>query len=106
MSPIYKGGVSASAGEITSITRGGGPNSLSVELKDSHATTGYEIAWYDLLPREAGGPGYRVLPRTTEVHIDGAVEHPDAPATSRFQSDPQARWHQLFMMTKVSEKRF
>src|ERR1019366_7763493 len=49
---------------------------------------------------------YRVLPRSAEVHIDGAVEHPAVPATSRFQSDPQARWHQLFMTTKVSENDF
>lgn len=38
--------------------------------------------------------------------MDGAVEHPSTPATARFQSDPQARWHQLFMMTKVSANDF
>ena len=106
VSSIYKGGAPASAGEITSISQGGSPNSLGVDLKDTHTATGYEIAWYDLLPRETGDPGYRVLPRSAEVHIDGAVEHPAVPATSRFQSDPQARWHQLFMMTKVSENDF
>jgi len=106
VSPIYKAGTAASAGQITSISQGGSPNSLSVDIQDSHAITGYEIAWYDLPPREAGDPGFRVLPRSTEVHIDGAVEHPAAPATNRFQSDPQARWHQLFMMTKVSENDF
>lgn len=105
VSPIYKAGGPASAGEITSISQGGSPNSLSVDLKDSQATTGYEIAWYDLQARDSQ-PGYRVVPRSTEVHLDGAVEHPPAPATDRFQADPQARWHQLFMMTKVSENDF
>ena len=116
VSPIYKAGESATAGEITSISQGGSPNSLSVDVTDSHIT-GYEIDWYDLQARasEPGYrvvpgypvvPGYRVVPRSAEVHLDGAVEHPPAPATSRFQADPQARWHQLFMMTKVSENDF
>jgi len=106
VSPVYKAGVPGSAGEITSISPGTNPNSLSVDVTDSQATTGYEIAWYDLFSHEDGHPGYRVVPRSAEVHIDGAVQYPPAPDTKRFQADPQARWHQLFMMTKVSENDF
>jgi hypothetical protein len=104
VTPIYKEGTSAGAPEVTSISQGASPNSISVDVKDNN-TIGYEIAWYDLLP-ESAGPGYRIVPRSTEVHIDGSIQRPSAPAHTRFQADPQARWYQLFMMTKISENDF
>ena len=105
VAPIYKPSASTDAGVITAITQSEAAYNLSVDLIDSHSATGYEIDWYDLLPVE-GAPGYRIVPRSAEVHIEDKIEHPVSPSTSRFQFDPNARWYQLFMMTKASANDF
>jgi hypothetical protein len=108
VAPVYKPGASPStstnAGEIISITQAN-PASLQVDLRDSHLTTGYEIDWYDLAAQNSG-PGYRIVPRSAEVHMDGNVERPPAPSANRFQFAPDARWYELYMMTKVSANDF
>jgi hypothetical protein len=104
VSPIYKPGVSTDAGEITAITQGGN-YSLNVDVRDSHATTGYEIDWYDVSANDAG-PGYRIVPRSAEIHIEDKVDHPAVPSANRFQFGPDARWYELYMMTKVSANDF
>jgi hypothetical protein len=105
VSPIYKPGASTDAGVITAITQSETNYNLKVDLIDSHSTTGYEIDWYDLLA-VPNAPGYRIVLRSAEVHIDDKVEHPVSPSTDRFPSGPNPRWYQLFMMTKVSANDF
>jgi hypothetical protein len=83
----------------------GANGSIDVTLKTNPAVIGYEIDWYDFTPQE-GGPGYRLTPRTAEVHIGDRVEHPDTPTISRFQFGAAARWYELYMMTKVSSNDF
>ena len=105
VAPIYKPGASTDAGVISGITQSETSYNLKVDLIDSHATTGYEIDWYDLLA-VSGAPGYRIVPRSAEVHIDDKVEQLTSPSTDRFQSGQNARWYQLFMMTKASANDF
>lgn len=105
VAPIYKAGASTDAGEIAAVRQSEGSFNLSVNVIDSHSATGYEIDWYDLAA-QGNGPGYRIVPRSAEVHIEDAIEHPAAPSTDRFQFGAEARWYQLLMMTKVSENDF
>jgi hypothetical protein len=109
VSPIYKPGFSTDAGEITAISQGS-TYSLNVDVRDSHATTGYEIDWYDVsaasLATGGAAPGYRIVPRSAEIHMEDKVEHPAAPSANRFQFGPDARWYELYMMTKVSVNDF
>ncbi len=104
VSPIYKPGATTDAGEITAITQGSN-YSLNVDVRDSHATTGYEIDWYDVSVRDAGS-GYRIVPRSAEIHIEDKVDRPATPSANRFQFGPDARWYELYMMTKVSANDF
>ncbi len=105
VSPIYKPGTARTdAGEITAISEGSN-YSLNVDVRDSHATTGYEIDWYDVLAQDAG-PGYRIVPRSAEIHMEDKVDHPAAPSANRFQFGAEARWYELYMMTKVSANDF
>jgi hypothetical protein len=106
VSPVLKpGGAFGSLAETASVSQGANPGSLDVEVKANPAVIGYEIDWYDLAAQD-GGPGYRITPRSAEIHIGGNVEHPAAPTTNRFQFGPAARWYELYMMTKVSANDF
>ena len=46
------------------------------------------------------------MPRSAEIHMGDNVEHPAAPSATRFQFGPDARWYELYMMTKVSANDF
>jgi len=105
VSPVLKPGTSGSLAEITSVGAGSTPGSLDVEVKANPGVIGDEIDWYDLAA-QAAGQGYRIVPRSTEVHIDDKVEHPASPTTKRFEFDAEARWYELYMMTKVSANDF
>jgi hypothetical protein len=105
VSTIYKAGASTDAGVISGITQKEGSYNLNVDLIDSHSSTGYEIDWYDFLPLDDGF-GYRIVPQSAEIHIDDGVEHVAAPSTSPFHFPANARWYQLFMMTKASANDF
>jgi len=105
VSTIYKAGASTDAGVITGITQREGSYNLSVDLVDSHSSTGYEIGWYDFLRLEDGS-GYRIVPRSAEIHAEGSVEHPAAPSTDPIHFSPSARRYDLFMMTKASANDF
>jgi hypothetical protein len=113
VSPVLKPGATGSLAETQSvtqsvtqsITQGETPGSLTVDVKASPSVIGYEIDWYDVQP-QADGPGFRIVPRSAEIHTNGNVEHPSAPTVSRFQFAPDARWYELYMMTKVSENDF
>jgi hypothetical protein len=104
ISPVLTPGVTGNLATIDSATAGAN-GSIDVAVKANPAVIGYEIDWYDFAPQE-GGPGYRLTPRSAEVHIGDRVEHPDAPTTGRFQFGPAARWYELYMMTKVSSNDF
>ncbi len=108
VAPVMKPGAAVVAGplaDIQSVTEGSKPGSIDVEVKLKPEVIGYEIDWYDFAPRE-GGPGYRLIPRSAEVHIGDRVEHPDATTVKRFEFGPAARWYELQMMTKVSTNDF
>jgi hypothetical protein len=108
VSPVFKPGTTAQTGvlaEISSVSQGANPGVLNVEVKTNPAVLGYEIDWYDF-PALEGGKGYRVVPRGAEIHIGDNIEHPAAPTTNYFQFGPDARWYQLYMMTKVSSNDF
>jgi hypothetical protein len=102
---IRQGGSGKPAVEVTSVAQGASPASIDIEVKSDPSVIGYEVDWYDLTARDSG-PGFRIVPRGAEIHVDGKVEHPAAPSTSRFQFGPDARWYELFMMTKVSSNDF
>ena len=104
VAPVLKAGASGPLAEIQSVRQGTGAN-LDVDVKTSSDVIGYEIDWYDFAP-ETGQPGYRVMPRSVEVHIGDRVEHPVTPTIGRFQFGPAARWYELYMMTKVSSNDF
>jgi len=104
VSPITQAGEAVSLGEVTSILQGEGQGRLGVDVKASNVT-GYEIDWYDFVPREAGR-GYRIVPRSAEAHIDNRIKRLSAPSGVRFSLNPDARWYQLFMMTKLSGNDF
>lgn len=98
ISPV---GAPTAAAELTAVRQGANPSSIDVDAKASPGVIGYEIDWYDVQPKDSG-PGYRLIPRSAEVHIGSRVEHPAAPTTPRFQFATDASWYQLNMMTKVS----
>lgn len=105
VSPVMRPGGSGSLAELRSVTQGANPAVLEAEVTANPAVIGYEIDWYDVVPRE-GGPGHRIAPRSAEIHIGDRVEHPGLPSLNRFQFMPDARWYELFMMTKVSTNDF
>ena len=108
VAPVFKPGTSAQTGplaEIASVQQGASPGSVDVEVKPNPAVIGYEIDWYDFVGH-AGGPGYRIVPRLAELHVDGKVENRAVPSVSRFQFADAARWYELYMMTKVSANDF
>jgi len=108
VAPVVKPGTTLPDGplaEIQSVSAGSKPGSIDVEVKTKPEVIGYEIDWYDFAPQESG-PGYRLVPRSAEVHIGDRVEHPDATSIKRFEFGPVARWYELYMMTKVSANDF
>jgi hypothetical protein len=105
VAPVLKPGTSGNLAETTSVTQGANPGSLEVEVRSNPGVIGYEIDWYDLAG-QASGPGFRIVPRSAEIHVDGKVEHPTAPTSDRFQFGTAARWYELYMMTKVSANDF
>ncbi len=106
VSPVLKPGSNGpGTNEIASVTPGSAPGSIDVEVRSSAAVIGYEVDWYDVLAKD-GAPGYRIVPRTAEIHAGGSVQHPDAPSVTRFAFGPDANWYQLNMMTKVSSNDF
>jgi hypothetical protein len=106
VAPVLKPGTTYAPPEaIQSTTQGSTPGSINVELKMSPSVIGYEIDWYDF-PAQDSGPGYRLIPRRAEIHVGDNVEHPAAPSIGRFEFGPNARWYELYMMTKVSSNDF
>jgi hypothetical protein len=108
VAPVVKPGSALPDGplaEIQSVSEGSKPGSIDVDVKAKPEVIGYEIDWYDFAPQESG-PGYRLVPRSAEVHIGGQVQHPDATSVKRFEFGPAARWYELYMMTKVSSNDF
>ncbi len=106
VAPVMKPGAPTGAlADVISTSEGKAPGSIDVEVKSNPAVIGYEVDWYDLVPRDAG-PGFRIVPRSAETHVGATVEHPAVPTVSRFAFGPDARWYELFMMTKVSTNDF
>lgn len=105
VAPVLQPGASFGLSETTSVGAGSTPGSLVVELKTNPGVIGYEVDWYDLAAQGAG-PGYRVVPRSAETHVDDKVGHPASPTTQRFQFGSDSRWYELYMMTKVSQNDF
>lgn len=105
VAPVLLPGASFGLSETTSVGAGSTPGSLVVELKTNPGVIGYEIDWYDLAAQEAG-PGYRIVARSAETHVDDNVGHPASPTTQRFQFGSGSRWYELYMMTKVSQNDF
>ncbi len=105
VSPVLKAGATGSIAEVQSVAAGANPGSIDIEVKQNPAVTGYETDWYDVKPQGAG-PGYRIEPRSAEIHAGDKVERPAAPSVDRFGFGPDARWYELYMMTKVSSNDF
>jgi hypothetical protein len=108
VAPVVKPGATLPDGplaEIQSVAEGSKPGTIDVDVKLKPEVIGYEIDWYDFAP-QAGGPGYRLVPRSAEIHVGDRVEHPDATSVKRFEFGPTARWYELYMMTKVSTNDF
>lgn len=108
VSPVVKPGTNLPSGplaEVQKVSEGSKPGSIDVDVKLKPEVVGYEIDWYDFAPQE-GGPGYRIVPRSAEIHVGDRVEHPDATSIRRFEFGPAARWYELYMMTKVSTNDF
>ncbi|HEU5020797.1 MAG TPA: hypothetical protein VFT60_02865 [Bryobacteraceae bacterium] len=107
VAPVLKPGAKLTGSPIVEgepVPEGSKPGTLQVDLQLKPEVIGYEIDWYDFAPRE-GGSGYRLVPRSAEVHIGDQVRHPDA-SMKRFEFGPAARWYELYMMTKVSSNDF
>jgi hypothetical protein len=108
VAPVVKPGARLPNGplaEVQAVSEGSKPGTIDVDVKLKPEVIGYEIDWYDFKPQE-GGSGYRIVPRSAEVHIGDRVERPDATSVRRFEFGPAARWYQLYMMTKVSANDF
>ncbi len=105
VAPVLKPGASGSLAEITSVSQGASPASVEIGVKANPAVIGYEIDWYDFAAQEVG-PGYRIVPRDAEIHVNGNVQHSTTPSTNRFDFGSGARWYELYMMTKVSSNDF
>ncbi|HVW08958.1 MAG TPA: hypothetical protein VHC90_10265 [Bryobacteraceae bacterium] len=108
VSPVLKPGAKLDGSPLAqtrAIAEGSTPGTIDVDVKLKPEVIGYEIDWYDFAPQERG-PGYRVVPRSAEIHIGDQIEHPEATAVKRFEFGPAARWYELYMMTKVSTNDF
>jgi len=108
VAPVVKPGTTLPDGplaEIQSVSEGSKPGTLDVDVRTKPEIIGYEIDWYDFAPQESG-PGYRLVPRSAEIHIGDQVQHPDTTSVKRFEFGPSARWYELYMMTKVSANDF
>jgi hypothetical protein len=108
VAPVTKPGTTLPSGplaEIQSVTESSKAGAIDVEVRAAPEIIGYEIDWYDFAP-QPDGPGYRIVPRSAEVHIGDRVEHPDATSVRRFEFGHAARWYELYMMTKVSANDF
>lgn len=106
VSPVMRpGGSGRPSAEVTSVSQGETPASIDIDVKSHPSVIGYEVDWYGIQPQNTG-PGYRIVPRNAEIHVGGNTERPAAPSTSRFQFGPDARWCELYMMTKVSANDF
>lgn len=108
VSPVFRpgtpAGATAIADEPAKASQGRNGASVNVEIKANPDLTGYEIAWYDVLQR-TDGAGFRIAPRSAEVHIEGKVEKESAPGVDRFALGPDARWFRYFLMTRQSTDR-
>lgn len=108
VAPVMKPGTELPASgplaDTQSVQQGANGN-LEVTLKTIPSVIGYEIDWYDFAPQD-GGPGYKVLPRNAEIHVNGGLESSKTPTVKRFEFGPAARWYELYMMTKVSSNDF
>jgi hypothetical protein len=108
VAPVVKPGTALPRGslaDIQSLSEGAKPGTLDVEVKTKPEVIGYEIDWYDFAPQQSGA-GYRLVPRSAEIHVGDRVEHPDVTSVKRFEFEPAARWYELYMMTKVSANDF
>jgi hypothetical protein len=69
-------------------------NTLSLTLT-APGMLGYETAEYCVRPRP-GRPGFTIVPRTAERHINGKTERVPQPATNYFQFAPDAAFFRLY----------
>lgn len=108
VAPVVKPGTTPPSGplaEVQRVSEGSKPGTIDVDVKLKPEVIGYEIDWYDFAPQESGS-GYRIVPRSAEVHVGDRLERPDATSVKRFEFGPAARWYELYMMTKVSANDF
>ena len=102
VSPVFRPGATPGAAIASQSAASPGPNgSITLTVKANPDLTGYEVAWYDIRQR-ADGSGFRIVPRTAEVHIAGQVEQRPGPQVNQFVLDPAARWFRHFVMTSSS----
>jgi hypothetical protein len=108
VSPVFRPGTlpnaSVFAEDPARLTEGRSPDGIQAEIKTNPGLSGYEIAWYDIRQRD-DGPGFRIVPRNAEVHIDGKTESEPGPRVNRFALAPEERWFRYFLMTRASTNR-
>ena len=90
-SPI--GGVDLQTAAVT-----GSGAQLTVDLKPTSELTGFEIAWYALLPN-SGRSGFHFQPLFADRTTRTGVEHLSAPSVNYLQFPPQAAFYRLFYKT-------
>ncbi|HEY4087247.1 MAG TPA: hypothetical protein VGM43_14980 [Bryobacteraceae bacterium] len=108
VAPVLKPGAQLTGSplaEVQGVSEGSKPGAIDVDVKLKPEVIGYEIDWYDFAPQDSG-PGFRLVPRSAEIHVGDRVEHPDVTSVKRFEFGPAARWYELYMMTKVSANDF
>lgn len=101
ISPVLKAGAKYEDPTVTEVAAGDNPMSIAVRAEMSSSILGYEIDWYDVVARD-GEAGYRIVPRSAEIHVNGSVDRRTTPTTLRFAFPTEARWFELNMMLKVS----
>ena len=95
------GGTDALAADAPMTVSGSG-SSIQVVLKANPALIGVEMAWYDVAPKP-DGRGFRILPASVEVTVNGTREPRDAPVKTYFQFGPEAGFYRLFYKADQSE---
>jgi hypothetical protein len=76
--------------------------SLQVEMQAPPDLIGFEIAWYDLVPKP-DGRGSLIVPASAQINIRGKVEDRPAPAVNLFRFPPEIAFYRLFYKADQSE---
>ena len=103
VSAVFRAGVSGASAISSGETRtsGDATGGLTLELRANPDLIGYEVAWYDIRAREDHN-GFRIVPRSAELHIEGKVEPEPAPKVNQFVFEASARWFRFMVKTRVS----